>query len=237
MLDRSQYGWRSAAPTHAHAYLVPAVLAALPPGRLRIVDLGSGNGFTARLLADRGNEVVGVEPSVDGVAQSPSAIETAGATATETSPGSSRQAAGGSVRFVRASVYDDVAAVAGTGFDVAISTEVIEHLDRPRELFRAARSVLKPGGTLIVTTPHHGYLKNLAIALVDGWDRHHAVGWDGGHVKFFSVKTLSAMAAEAGFTGIRFRFAGRFPPLPKSMCLVARAPAGVADGAGVARQG
>ena len=95
------------------------------------------------------------------------------------------------------------------------------------------------GGAQAPTHAHGylGYLKNLAIALVDGWDRHHAVGWDGGHVKFFSVKTLSAMAAEAGFTGIRFRFAGRFPPLPKSMCLVARAPAGVADEAGVARQG
>jgi 2-polyprenyl-3-methyl-5-hydroxy-6-metoxy-1,4-benzoquinol methylase len=165
------------------------------------VDLGCGNGYLAALLAERGHDVTGLEASVDGIEQARVACR--------------------NVRFERASVYDDVASVIGTGYDVALATEVIEHLDRPRELFRAALSVVKAGGLVICTTPYHGYLKNAALALVPGaLDRHYSVQWDGGHIKFFSQKTLTTMAAAAGVRHIRFRFAGRLPLLWKSMILI-----------------
>lgn len=80
---------------------------------------------------------------------------------------------------------------------------------------------MKPGGTLILTTPYHGYLKNLALALTGKMDKHFTVDWDCGHIKFFSVKTLTQMVAEQGFRNIRFAFAGRCPYLWKSMVLCA----------------
>jgi SAM-dependent methyltransferase len=66
------------------------------------------------------------------------------------------------------------------GFDAVVSTEVIEHLYAPRQLAAFAHGVLRDGGHLVLTTPHHGYLKNLAISLVNGWDRHADPLWDGG---------------------------------------------------------
>jgi hypothetical protein len=53
-------------------------------------------------------------------------------------------------------------------------------------------------------------------------DRHHTVLWDGGHIKFFSVKTLSQLLNEEGFNDIQFKFAGRLPYLWKGMLASAR---------------
>jgi SAM-dependent methyltransferase len=107
-------------------------------------------------------------------------------------------------------------------FDVVISSDVIEHLFYPKELARFAKQCLKPNGQLIVTTPYHGYWKNLALALLNAMDRHHSVLWDGGHIKFFSVKTLSQLLNEEGFNDIQFKFAGRLPYLWKGMLASAR---------------
>ena len=104
---------------------------------------------------------------------------------------------------------DDPSAVGAGSFDVAIATEVIEHLVRPRNLLGFAKQLLRPGGHLIISTPYHGYLKNLFIALSNKWDSHLAPLWDGGHIKLWSRKTLSQLLREAGFRVVRFIGAGR----------------------------
>ncbi|MBI4726237.1 hypothetical protein HY768_03260 [candidate division TA06 bacterium] len=76
----------------------------------------------------------------------------------------------------------------------------------------------------MLTTPYHGYWKNLAIALFNQWDFHHTVNWQGGHIKFFSPRTLRSLLEEAGFKNIEFKYAGRFPLLWKSMIAIARKP-------------
>jgi 2-polyprenyl-6-hydroxyphenyl methylase/3-demethylubiquinone-9 3-methyltransferase len=95
--------------------------------------------------------------------------------------------------------------------DVILSTEVIEHLYDPRGLLRNAHALLKPGGIIVLTTPYHGYLKNLLLAATGKMDRHFTVLWDHGHIKFWSRKTLSEALVEAGFADIRFVGSGRVP--------------------------
>ena len=53
-----------------------------------------------------------------------------------------------------------------------ISLVVAEHLFYPRKLLEQSYQVVKPGGCIIFSTPYHGYLKNLAISVVNGWDKH-----------------------------------------------------------------
>ncbi|MEI2582835.1 class I SAM-dependent methyltransferase [Scytonema sp. PRP1] len=118
--------------------------------------------------------------------------------------------------FIQASIYDSPKAELLNAFDIVISVEVIKHLFYPRELVRLARKCLKPGGHLIMTTPYHGYLKNLILALSGKMDNHFSVLWDGGHIKFFSVKSLSELLETEGYTNIQFKFAGRLPYLWKS---------------------
>jgi SAM-dependent methyltransferase len=124
--------------------------------------------------------------------------------------------------FHRLGVDDDPSVIGIQSFDVAIATEVIEHLVRPFNLPHFAKQLLRPGGHLIISTPYHGYLKNLILALTNRWDAHLNPFWDGGHIKFWSYKTLSQLLNESGFRIVRFIGAGRLPFLWKSMIVVAQ---------------
>lgn len=109
-------------------------------------------------------------------------------------------------------------------FDTIISTEVIEHLYSPRAYINFCKRVLMKngGGELILSTPYHGYLKNLILALFGKMDTHFTVLWDGGHIKFWSRKTITILLNEAGFEVEQFKGAGRIPFVWKSMLIKAK---------------
>ena len=162
--------------------------------------MGCGNGAVTATLAADGYSVCGFDASSEGIGVARSSWP--------------------NLQFVEASMeHDQLAVTLGSGFDAAVSLEVVEHLYLPRVLFKRADELLRPGGLLLVSTPYHGYLKNLALSLSDRWDRHFTAEWDGGHIKFFSPRTLAGMAAESGFTCWFFCGAGRVPYLWKSMIL------------------
>jgi 2-polyprenyl-3-methyl-5-hydroxy-6-metoxy-1,4-benzoquinol methylase len=77
-------------------------------------------------------------------------------------------------------------------FDLVISTEVVEHLYAPRSYAAGCFEALRPGGRFICSTPYHGFIKNLALAMLNKWDSHASPLWDGGHIKLWSRKTRVA---------------------------------------------
>jgi len=201
----AEYHYGSAEAPHTEAYLWRYIIRlCMELGARRVVDIGCGNGSLCRELATRGYEVVGCDPSAAGVRLA--------------------QSSAPELVFHQIGVDDDPSAIGNESFDVAIATEVIEHLVRPRNLPRFAKQLLRPGGHLIISTPYHGYLKNLLLALTDKWDAHLNPFWDGGHIKFWSRKTLSQLLNEAGFRVVRFIGAGRIPFLWKSMIIIAQKP-------------
>jgi 2-polyprenyl-3-methyl-5-hydroxy-6-metoxy-1,4-benzoquinol methylase len=168
------------------------------------LDLGAGNGALCKQLHSSGFQTVGMEYDKQGVAVA--------------------QLACPEVPFYNYGVQDEPMDLLAheQAFDAVVSTEVIEHLFSPHLLPNFAHRVLKPGGYLLLTTPYHGYLKNLVLSLLDKWDAHHTPMWHGGHIKFWSRATLSELVSAAGFTVVGFSGAGRVPYLWKSMVLVAR---------------
>lgn len=201
-MDVLQYDWKTSDATHAHGFITNPILSSLPEGsNLKIADLGCGNGYLAGLLAGLGHRVSALDSSEDGIR-----------IAKEAYP---------AIDFHCLSLYENLVPHIGSDYDVVISSEVIEHLYDPRRFLHNAHAIVKSGGTLILTTPYHGYLKNLAMAVTGKLDKHFTVCWDCGHIKFFSTKTLSMMVEEQGFRNVRFRFAGRMPYLWKSMVLCA----------------
>lgn len=62
------------------------------------------------------------------------------------------------------------------------------------------------------------------MALSGKLDQHFTALWDHGHIKFWSMRTLSILLEEAGFRNIRFERVGRIPALVKSMISVAHKP-------------
>jgi 2-polyprenyl-3-methyl-5-hydroxy-6-metoxy-1,4-benzoquinol methylase len=198
-----EYAYSSSQLAHTYAYLTAPLLAMLPPAtnpdgtKARILDLGCGNGSFSNILAELGYEVVGVEESASGIE-----------IARQNYP---------NCQFMQGSIYEMSNLNLTNNFDVIISVEVIEHLTNPLALLESAKQYLKPDGKFILTTPYHGYWKNLALALSGKMDRHFTALWDGGHIKFFSVSTLTQLLEMANFTEIQFKYAGRLPYLWSSM--------------------
>lgn len=197
--------YESEKPSCANLYLWPVLdreigALKLPPAA-PVFDLGCGNGSIGALLSSRGYKVTGVDPS-------PSGMDIARVQHPE-------------VRLEIGSAYEDLAAKYGR-FPLVVSLEVVEHVYDPRLYARTLFDLVEPGGAAIVSTPYHGYLKNLALAVSGKFDRHFTALWDGGHIKFFSMRTLSALLGEAGFVDIRFVRVGRIPQLAKSMIAIVR---------------
>lgn len=184
----------------AHAYLLPSLMsltADLPP-HSRILDVGCGNGSVAGEFAKLGHSVVGIDLATAGVR-----------IARENCPAG---------RFEELAADGNILTNLGEEpFDLVYTAEVIEHLYDPRSLLLGCYAATKPRGKFICTTPYHGYWKNLAISFADGWDKHTNPLFDGGHIKFFSWKTLSALMTETGFERLKFHGSGRYPYLWKSM--------------------
>ena len=107
---------------------------------------------------------------------------------------------------------------------MVLSLEVVEHVYDPRRYATSVFSLLQSDAWAIISTPYHGYWKNLATALSGKMDSHFTALWDNGHIKFWSIKTLSVLLREAGFVDIRFERVGRIPLLAKAMVAVARKP-------------
>lgn len=205
----SGYCWDDAELTCAHSYLLPAVLSEMTRlgstlgSEKRVFELGCGNGSIAKKFAEHGWNVTGVDTSIEGIRQANSRYP--------------------EITLEQGSAYDDLAARYGR-FPVVTSLEVVEHVYAPRRYASTLFDLLEPGGVAIVSTPYHGYWKNLALALSGKMDAHFTALWDHGHIKFWSIKTLSELLREAGFAEIRFCRVGRIPALAKSMIVIARKP-------------
>ncbi|MCF8057637.1 MAG: class I SAM-dependent methyltransferase [Desulfocapsa sp.] len=169
--------------------------------KLRLFDAGCGNGYLAAALAEKGFEVAGCDFSKEGIEQARKLCPDA--------------------KFEVCSVYDNMLDTFGGEWDIVLSSEVIEHLYDPGRLIENVYPMLRSDGIFIITTPYHGYLKNLVMAVTGKMDKHFTVLWDGGHIKFWSFRTLSALLEKKGFSVGKFYGAGRFPWLWKSMVVSA----------------
>ena len=156
--DLSASTYVHAKPAVAHDYLLPTVVDVLE-GNFRaadettVFDLGCGTGGAAALLSKKGYDVAGVDPSQDGITKANMAYP--------------------DLSLEIGSAYDDLADQYGT-FDAVISLEVVEHVYDPKTFSSTMFDLVKPGGIAVISTPFHGYWKNLALALT-GRDRKSVV--------------------------------------------------------------
>ena len=140
------YGYRPGNRNPSHAYLLPVLDRMLEASPGPVLDIGCGEGDVAKALIRRGHDVFGVDASESGIQL-----------ASMDAPG----------RFFVMDIESGrlPANLAGIRFSTVISVEVIEHLYAPRSLPALARTVLAPGGDLIISTPYHGYVKYLLLAV------------------------------------------------------------------------
>ena len=199
MAEYKDYGFPDEQPSHTFDYLIAPILSLLSKDKNTcILDLGCGNGYLVAHLLSLGYNAYGTDASAEGIA-----------IAKKANPD----------RFF----IQDLSTgklpgeLQGLKFDTIISTEVIEHLYDPAGFVDFCKKAINSKGDVIISTPYHGYLKNLALTIFDKWDAHHDPLWPGGHIKFWSKATLTKIFTNAGFTFVAFRGCGRLPFFWKSM--------------------
>jgi 2-polyprenyl-3-methyl-5-hydroxy-6-metoxy-1,4-benzoquinol methylase len=110
--------------------------------------------------------------------------------------------------------------LADASFDAVWAGEVLEHVLDTAAWLSEVRRVLRSGGSLLVSTPAHGPLTLIRLALC----RHAFAGhFDprGDHLRFYSRETLTQLITEFGFDGIQVRSCGG--PLGARRLLLAHA--------------
>lgn len=183
-----------------YSALNTTVLEKIPKTAGRILDFGCGTGMLGRALKEQMTcEIVGVTFS----------------------EGEADEAAQRLDRVLVADL-DTFTAPAEFGmFDAVICSHILEHLREPHRLLRIARSLMDPGGTLIVALPNVLHWKQRLLQL-----RGHFKYTDGGimdstHVKFYDWDTARALVADSGFVVREAIAEGNFP-LPFVRCVLPR---------------
>jgi 2-polyprenyl-3-methyl-5-hydroxy-6-metoxy-1,4-benzoquinol methylase len=201
------YSFNNAAPMHSHRYLLKHLARDVRnrswPLNARALDYGCGNGSFTGWLASKGFSTVGIDISESGIEWARRAVPSA--------------------EFSLDNSLENLLRLGP--FDLVTCIEVIAHCYTPSKDLEKLFSCLRPGGTLILATPYHGYAKNLAMALTGSLERHLDTSWSGASVHFFSPSSISKLLEQAGFRNITLTRAGRIAPLAKSMILTCSKPA------------
>ncbi|HEY4989092.1 MAG TPA: methyltransferase domain-containing protein [Opitutaceae bacterium] len=120
-----------------------------------------------------------------------------------------------SIEWLRADLNDPVRLPAGS-FDTIVSTEVIEHLESPRAVFREFHRLLRPNGLLVLTTPNQESLRSYCALIGSG----HFAGFLGqsypAHITALLRLDLVRIGRESGFgaPGFFYTNSGGLPKFP-----------------------
>jgi SAM-dependent methyltransferase len=177
-----------------------------------IVDIGCGDGAAAEVAArlNPGHRFVGIDWSAAAL----------------------RQAEARGLAVVRAGVEGAGLPVASKSADVVIMSEVIEHLVDTDAALDEAFRILKPGGSLLLSTPNLAAWYNRGLLAVGVQPVFSEVSLRGvfgrpgtqvaGHLHMFTRRALTGLLAATGFESIKVRGA-RYHDVPRPLRPIDRA--------------
>jgi 2-polyprenyl-3-methyl-5-hydroxy-6-metoxy-1,4-benzoquinol methylase len=156
----------------------------------RVLDVGCGEGQLTAELARAGYAVVGVDVAEEPLRRARKLYD------------------GLDVRLVG---VDDEWSLADASFDAVWAGETIEHVADTAAWLSQVRRVLRSGGSLLLSTPAHGRLQMLGLALsARRLDEHFDPRSD--HLRFYTRRTLTGLLEDFGFERIELRGAGGLAP-------------------------
>jgi 2-polyprenyl-3-methyl-5-hydroxy-6-metoxy-1,4-benzoquinol methylase len=150
-----------------------------PGAGLRLLDVGCGEGFFMRGMADRGWSVRGYDFSAFGISRcNPDLLD----------------------RFEQGEVSAliDRDAAAGATYDAINLTNVLEHVSDPEGLLARLRPLCAPDGLLVIDVPHDFSDLQRALLASGKVDREYWIA-PTEHLNYFTPASLSAVLAANGW--------------------------------------
>jgi len=201
----SEYQWLTTNQDNSYPYLSKTLLKILNRinNKKALLDVGCGNGSLTKILSRFFKNIYAID-------NSKSAIYYA------------KKQRNNNIQFKFGTIKKYQKKFKSLNIDVITAIEVIEHVYSPKLFLSEIKKVMKKKTYLIISTPYHGYFKNLAISLMDKFDKHFNPTWENGHIKFWSINTLEKILICNGFKVEKIYFSGRFFPFSKSMVFVTK---------------
>lgn len=165
---------------------------AVGPGD-RVLDVGFGSGVFADAMAARGAQVLGVDANPEAVAYA-------------------RRTFGRPGLEFREGLLDELQ-LPPSSVDKAVCLEIVEHvyLDQVRRLLESLRTVLVPGGRVLITTPNYRGLWPLVEWGLDRFSNAATMDAEQ-HVTHFNRRLLRRVCEDAGFEVPALRTYSTFAP-------------------------
>lgn len=143
---------------------------------IHILDVGCSNGSSVFIASELGLNAEGVEPSEKAVQN-----------------GKDRGL------NIHLGFLHDVDFASNT-FDAITLYEVIEHVTDPIPMLKECHRILRPGGILLIGTGNtHSWTR---LIRKGKWDFFN-MSQHGGHISFFSTKSISVLASHTDFTVVK----------------------------------
>lgn len=140
----------------------------------KILDIGCFLGFYSECMRLRGNEVTGIDVSREVIEEARRRYPL--------------------IRFERVDAMKLTESFEPESFDTVTASEVIEHVINPSLFLIQIRSVLKKGGTLVLTTQNSNAI-HYRLRMLLGKFR-----WDFSHFRLYSTPEIVQTVTNAGFT-------------------------------------
>jgi len=153
---------------------ISKLLQCRPPSR--ILDLGCSSGLLSERLRQMGHHVIGVDVNeLDGVRERTDS-------------------------FYKADLNEGIPPDVGSGFDVVLMADVLEHVVNPGALLSQVRDLLTPSGTALICVPNiaHWYPRFRSAAGMFDYDQRGIL--DATHIRFFTRRSLMKLVERRGFT-------------------------------------
>lgn len=101
-------------------------------------------------------------------------------------------------------------------FDTITVVSMLEHVFNPYHLVKECHRLLCQGGTLIVQVPNVAWFPNRLRLLIGKLPMtSDEMGWDGGHLNYFTVASLRGLFTQEGFQVTRVGYSGIFASVRK----------------------
>ena len=193
-----EYHWKNnKVQTHNIVHKIEKILAKFKPLNLSHLDVGCGNGAITKQITNFFKSTHGIDTSKQGINFANQIRDIP------------------NTNFSCESVDDLINK--NKKFQFVSSFEVIEHVYDPFHFINSLYHVTEDNGYVLISTPYHGYLKNLLISLLNLNDKHYTVLWPHGHIKFFSVNSLTNLINRYKFEIQSINYSGRIYPFSHSM--------------------
>jgi len=157
-----------------------------PDKSLDILDVGCAQATLALLLAEQGHNVLAIDLRQESLDYAKSRYQS------------------GNIRFLQHNVLE---VELTEKFDLIYANQLIEHLVYPSTMIDRLKSMLKPGGKLVIATPNHSYLISGHPSFTELGDpkqwEHMQFSADGdGHFFAYKEQELVALFSRSGLNNI-----------------------------------